>query len=203
MTKTKKDIFADKPGPQGAEALRPASVDPTTLQAARAKVVEITRIDEQLAELAEKTSNLTQRRRQILDKELIDLLDEAGTDRIGIPDLNIDVLTKTYVAASLPKDTDTLREAYKWLIDNNHGTLIKCTVAVPFDRTDHNRALDLAAMLEEKGYDVQRNEGIHHSTYSAWAKQEHLEKSAIPIEMFPTLGITTGRLAEIKPRKEK
>lgn len=144
----------------------------------------------------------------IAHKQLPDAMDAAGTDHIGLPDLGYDVKLKPWYDGSLPKreDGERRQQAISWLIDNEHGDLIKTTVTVSFGRHEHNLAIStfesIKNYLAEQGLPniVALSEDVHHMTFKAFLREQTEAGVVLPLD---TLNAVVGRVAKIEERKDK
>lgn len=100
------DIFAEME--RDAVALKHVPTD------AEAKSIatlarEMVGIDDRLLRYAEVAKGLTERRMAIAMKELPDMMEAAGQDKIGLPESNCDLVLDEYYKAGLP-NPDTVKE---------------------------------------------------------------------------------------------
>lgn len=111
---------------------------------------------------------------------------------------------KDFVSGSLPTDPVRRKTAIEWLAQNGAVELIKNSVSVEFGKTEHNAAKSLAADLREKGFEVNEDEKVHHSTLQAFAREKLEKGEELPLE---TLGLYAGRQAKVSipttPRRKK
>lgn len=143
-------------------------------------------------------------RRQLSEQILPDMLDQAGVDRMGLPQTGADIVLKPFYHATLPKDPEERSRAIDWLISAGHGDLLKTEMSVEFGRQEHNIALDCAGRVRETlaaiGMDntVHVESGVHHMTLTKFVKEQTEAEVTLPLDL---LGATCGRVAIIRWRK--
>ena len=92
-------------------------------------------------------------------KEAKESLDEIETDLLPSAMEQADVLTfttpdgievKVKEDITLAMKSGEPKQAYKWLRDNEHGDLIKNTIAVVFGKGQDKQAIELAKKLKKE-----------------------------------------------------
>ena len=107
------------------------------------------------------------------------------------------LIVEKFYSASIPKDKR--EEAFDWLVDNNHGDLIKNQVATSFVRGQEQMARDLVEELTQRDMAVSNRKWVEPMTLKAWVKDELKEGKNIPSDLF---GIFIGERAKIiKPKQ--
>jgi hypothetical protein len=158
-------------------------------------------LDTDIKALELQLTDLKNKRQDITEREMPDLFDEVGTDRIGLPEAGVDLILKPYYHAVLSKDDPELQEAgFKWLEENGHGDIIKATLTVEFTRGELERAKELQAKVQQLTNQPVRIEmGVHWKTLTGFVK-EQLERyqAVLPLGL---LGATVGRVVKIEKRK--
>jgi hypothetical protein len=165
---------------------------------------------------AEKLVEEMKKRRDRLAKTVIpELMDETGTDVIGLPEAGVDIVLKPWVFASIRKDTpDDVRDAiFAHLEELGGGSLPKASVVVNFPREELDKARSFRAAATawlEKGYGnstpppVELDVTVHHATLTAWLKSflfdEEMRRGRPPIDL-ELLGASVGRVCEITKRR--
>ena len=81
------------------------------------------------------------------------------------------VAIKDDVQGSIPKEQPQRQEAIDYLLELGGESLYKTTVSVAFGRRQHNEALSLAGELRDKGYEVEVDTTVHHTSLAAWARE--------------------------------
>ena len=76
------------------------------------------------------------------------------------------------------------QEAFDWLINNNHGDLIKNVVAVNFVRGQEAKADEFQKKLEEEGRSFNTRKWVEPMTLKGWIKTTSEKGVEIPAELF-------------------
>lgn len=169
---------------------------------------EATALKNAMDELQSEIDMMNVRFRHITEKDMPRCLQELGMKNFTLKD-GTTYQIKEFINGSLDKAPDR-EKAIKWCEDNGLSELFTVDVNTKFSRGGHNEALALKADLEQKGFEVDFKEGIHHSTFSAQLRRMHDEyrenqeqgiySEAIP---FAELGAYCGVKAEIKKSRKK
>ena len=172
------------------------------------KAEEAAHLETVISDIEEELLQVKGRQRELLEKELVQLMGEIGLNKFELID-GTKLSIKNFVSGSLNKAPD-FEYAKNWVIENDGGDLIKSEVSLSFDRGQHNAVLSLKAELEEKGYDPRVSEGIHPSTYAAFIREkiaeyeEGLKKGENVVEPpLDKLGVFAGRKVDVKVKKVK
>lgn len=187
----------------------PDFIEPDAPREASASLQELTAtLVAKISRKAEVSAILETLDREIWDlssRQIPDAMDASGVDRVGMPELNIDVRLENWTRAVLPKNTEAnpnaRNQAVDWLVEHNYGDLIKTGLTVEFTRGEHNKAYALAEELHEQMPDKKINvtDDIHHMTYTAFIKERIKAGDKLPLDL---LGATVGRVAKVVERKD-
>lgn len=113
------------------------------------------------------------------------LLPEA-MDRVGMTEFStstgLRVKIKEDVRASIPKARES--EAFQWLRDHNHGSLIKRKVTVEFGRGEDERAGSLEKLLAESGFEFDDKTSVNFQTLGAFVRESLAEGVELPMDVF-------------------
>jgi hypothetical protein len=181
---------------------------PDKLDALRA---ECERLRDDVMEIEDLTTRLetaTARRQKRVAETIPGLMDEARVPSItlaaagNLPSVTVSV--RPYYRANIAADWEPEKRkvAFDWLDANGCGDLIKTSVSARFAREDRARALEVVAMLREAGVsDVEVDQAVAWATLTSWLKKRH--EDSLPLPPLDVIGGTVGRVAEIKPVKEK
>lgn len=87
----------------------------------------------------------------IVHKKLPDLLGELHLDRLGLTDVEADIVAENYYKANISAewDEDRRERAFKWLEDNGFGSLVKHEVTYSFRKGEENKAHWLTSLIEQ------------------------------------------------------
>jgi len=76
--------------------------------------------------------------------------------------------------------------AFRWLLDNGFGGIIKVLVAVQFGKGEHDQAQKVAAALQKKyrNNQVALEENVHPATLKAFVKERMTAGEPVPVDLF-------------------
>lgn len=137
-------------------------------------------------------------RKQLNDlrfETLPSLMLEAGLASFRLTD-NSTVKIEDYVQGSLPKGPVERQSAIIVLEQSGGEALIQNQVVASFERKEHNRAIEVARELQDRGLNVKVQQDVHHSTLQAFVREKLKRGEQLAWEK---LGIFVGRRAVIKP----
>lgn len=190
-----------------AEA-RPDAPDTDKLAEVRRLCLDLAYTDSEVSELEGKLAEAKARQRELEHRTIPDAMDAAGTDNLGLPELGVDVRIKPWYDGTLPKRDDPQRRqaAIDWLVQHEHGDLIKTTISILFGRSEHNLAVATFEAIRE--YLAQQGlpnivgmlEDVHPMTLKAFLREQHEHGEVLPLD---TLNATIGRVAKIEKRRER
>jgi len=202
------DAIAGAPAPAGSDKV----------DALRAECERLRADDLLIKDLTERLETLTAQRLTRVRETVPDLMDQVGVTELALatsgnsPAVTIKVKPyyKAVIAADWPDEQK--QAAFNWLDANNCGDLIKTNVTVPFAREDRELALEAVAILRKNGFtDIEIGQSVHFMTLTSWLKNRceenvRLQKKhapQLPLPPLDLIGAIVGRVAEIKPVKEK
>lgn len=162
--------------------------------------------DDYIEKMEEKLAEAKQKRTTLVQHTIPEYADSIGQDIIGLPEDNVDIKIESWYKAGIPAAdpanpelTERRRKAFNWLVDNQHGDMIKTTIEISFGREQVEEARELMDELEERGLTVSSKMGVHWRTLTSFVKEQIEEENAVlPMDL---LGATLGRIAKIKKRK--
>lgn len=186
---------------------------------------ELARINDFIIRGTEALKQKAARRDEIMSKDLLDVLDAASMDSMGLPQYEADIKVSTKYRASLPAIPEPHKDNYeekvaqrarglKFLRDDGHDGLIVTEMVVTFPRGGLQRALQLEAELQDRAkeyadthdgvepYGIETKETVHHSALTSLVKSLTEDKGRTDLPLAD-LGASIFRIAEIKPRSER
>ena len=117
---------------------------------------------------------------ELATKTLPDALTEAGVHGFTLAN-GMDGTVKSFVSARISKSNE--EEAFRWLVENEHGGIIKTIVSV-----DAGKDLDLASQatkaLEDCGLDVSQYRNGHSQTLKKFVREQVEAGVSIPLDLF-------------------
>ena len=126
--------------------------------------------------------------------ELPEAMQEANLAEIVLTNgskISVKPFYKGYISEENRED------AMAWLVDNNHGSLIKNEVTLKFGKDEDEKATVTVEQLKQQGLDPNVKQGVHPQTLNAFIKEQIIGGKDIPAETF---GIFVGSRANIKQR---
>ena len=137
---------------------------------------------------------LKKEREEVRVHTLPGIMFELGIDSVSID--NHHCTLEPLVQASLPKDPESRQRAVDWLVDNGHGGIVKRELKVDLPKGDAatEEVVRDAVREASPGLVVSTNYNVHHSSYSALARQLVREGSAIPTDL---LGVFVGSIVRV------
>jgi hypothetical protein len=188
------------------QSLRP-QISLATLNAVATKAAEARDLEHEISDLEERLKDRKAALRTIYHTELPELLDQAQTDRVGIPASGnmpaVDLRLTPYYNANIwagwpPERRDA---AFKALTDLGHGDLIKTEITVTIPRAERETAQKLINNLTHLGYDPQIRQSVHFKTLTAWLKEQF--EHGNPLPPLEVIGAEVGRVVKLIERKKE
>lgn len=166
---------------------------------------DLVRLDSRVEDLEQMLEEAKRERKRLAEVDLPAAFDNAHTDRMGVPEWDVDVVMKPWVHANLPKDPGERQAAIKWLDDNGHADILRVFVTVEFQKGDFERARQLEDYIRKWAKDNRVNvapmseETVPWNTLTAFIKGLLEKGEVVPLE---TLGAAIGRVAKVVERKK-
>lgn len=197
--------------PALAEAIAqaPPAVSADKLAALRAKCFELRDTEQTKSNLVERLKEVDAQLTTLRHMTLPDLMDEAGTDKIGLPGAgnvkSYDVLLEPYYRANIAAEWAQERReaAFAALVQEEAEDIIKHTFTIQFGRGEEEAAHMLAELLKSEGYQYQVGLAVPWTTLTAWVKERFQGGAPLSASVLEQIGATVGRIVKLKPRKEK
>ena len=138
-----------------------------------------------------------QHERHLSTKIIPDLMAEAGMSKLTTSD-GIPIEVSDVVRAAIPKDRKP--EAIRYLVDHGHASIVKNDVLVSFDKDNHEAAVALFTKLQRETNSglVKLDSGVHHSTLTAWVREQIEAGIEVPIDIF---GVHQEKQTKLKVKK--
>lgn len=156
--------------------------------------------------LEQTVAGLKERRRQILEKDLVDLMDSAGVRDMTLDaELNyaaFSVEVGAYYHANIASDwpEEKRKKSFDW-IDKYHPGMLKNTITISCAKNTRDAQKKLLALAAKLKMPARNEFGVPWNTLTSFVKEQiEEEKKTPPLEL---LGATVGRVAKIKKPKEK
>lgn len=110
-----------------------------------------------------------------------ELMEACGVPSIALSE-NTSIEAKQKVTASMSKEKAPA--GCQWLIENGHGAIVKNQVTMNFGVREQEKADLVVKALVKMGYAPQKTMSVHHSTLSAWAREQLENGEELPYELF-------------------
>lgn len=153
-------------------------------------------MEEHIALLEENLKTAKRELREIAEDQLPAAMAEHNISELKLEDGSSISVSKFY-SASIPKDRS--EEAFRWLVDNDFGDLIKNQVSTNFVRGQEEQAEHFASELAGRGMPVNTKKWVEPMTLKAFVKDQTEQGANIPADLF---GLFIGEKAKIvKPKR--
>lgn len=154
------------------------------------------RLTEQRKRAEEHVQKLKGAEDQLLNKDIPELLARMRLDDCTTAS-GIHVKVKREIKASLPghERVEARMGAFRWLVDNGHGGVIKNQVSVALDRGEDTRADELVAELRTKGFQVEAKKDVHFSTLGSLVRELVAAGKIVPREFFNLFDMRIAKLS--------
>lgn len=145
------------------------------------------------------------RRQELARKEIPEFFRaELHTDKIGVPEREVDVVVEDYYHANIAADWEPERreKAFRYLEKEGHGDTIGVVVTVKFTRGELPKARALEQLIKRSPtgntHPPVLEMAVPWATLTALVKSETKAGRKIDLD---TLGATVGRQANVKKRR--
>ena len=149
-------------------------------------------LEKRIADLEEELKDAKREHRKIAEDLLPAAMDEHGMSQLKMDD-GSEISVSPYYSASISKDRAD--EAFQWLTEAGHGSLIKNHVTAAFGRGEDNSAKDLLAELDQRGMATQTKTWVEPMTLKSFVKEQVEKGENLPYDL---LGIFVGQRAKIR-----
>jgi hypothetical protein len=151
--------------------------------------------EKRVEELEEALEEEKKKLRQISEVEIPNFMDgmKGSTE---LPD-GRKVTISDSVRASLPKDRAD--EGATWLAENGSGSIVKRKFVVEFNKNQEDKARAFEEFLRSNPTCTvyTREQSVHHSTLTSWAKKKLEAGEQIPMDLF---GVHVSKKTKIKDK---
>lgn len=164
------------------------------LKSVRKLAARLVAIEDEISQYEAQIAALKKEREEVRIRTLPGIMFELGIDSVSIDNHNCTL--EPLVQATLPKDPQQRREAVEWLVDNGHGGVVKRELKVDLPKGDavtEERVRD-AVTAAAPGLVVSTAYNVHHSSYTALAKQLVKQGVQVPTEL---LGVYVGSIVRV------
>lgn len=139
---------------------------------------------------------LTALREALRRREMPDLMFEHKVSMLGVDN---HILTREpLIEATLPKDAEARTTAINWLVDNQHGGVVKRMLTVELPKGDEITEHKVLEALEDFDIEPVVEYDVHHSTYKALIKRLVQKGDQLPMDV---LGVYVGSIVKMDSSK--
>jgi len=146
---------------------------------------------ERFEELTAQVADAKKALQQTSMEDIPSLMDEIGMASFKL-ESGAQVSVETKITASIAKKNQA--EAFKWLKDNGHESLIKNDVTVSFGKGEDKKADKLTAQLEKKNLQVKRKTSVHAQTLGAFVREQLAEGEEVPMDLLGVFEIKQTKI---------
>ena len=184
--------------------VRAAITPPDKLLALRAKVVEFIQLQKDVDRLDEELKTATKALVNMARKELPDLFDECGMDRMGIPGTNVDVAVKPYYHANIKAEWPEAKreEGFQAVIALGGEDLVRVTLSIVYGPSEYDQAMECLEHLRKQNWfgnrHVELEKNVPWNTLTGFLRERVEAGDAVPLDK---LGATVSRQCRVETRK--
>lgn len=169
-------------------------------QPGEGQLAELSKLADQQAEAEAEVKRLEadlvkakERHRTISEQELPALMDQLGMEEFKTRS-GFTIKVNEIIRASIPKAR--AEEAFEWLDEHGHASIVKRSFTVSFGRDEERWARKFATDLRRRKRELNVADGkkVESSTLRAFVKNQLEEGVDIPMELF---GVYRQRIAKI------
>ena len=135
----------------------------------------------QVEEQEEKLSLLKNKARDLEERVIPEMMQEAGVSLLKLADGST-VEVKPFYAAKIPESR--VEEAFSWLRGKGFEDLIKNTVTASFSRGQDNQVSELIKVCEDNGFAYNKKEKVEPMTLKAFVKEQVETGKELPFDLF-------------------
>ena len=180
--------------------------DEDALEKIRVKAREAKDLEKNILDYEEMIKQIKVRLANITFNELVDLMQKAGVDNVGVPAQGnmpaFDAKLKDYYSASIPADApEPFRTAaFAALTKSGNEDLIKTTLIMQFPKEERKRVATFIKRLP-KNVTYETKAMVHKGTLTKWLR-EYVQEKKKPPPFLEKINGKVGYIVELKDRKE-
>lgn len=195
--------MTNKLKPEMAAIMQPPSVSSETLDRLRTHVRRHRDLKREVEDIEDKLKALKKQLHQMEQKDLPDLFQAAGVDKVGIPAEGnqpaYDAVLKPYYHANIPEEHRA--EAFAWLNEHGFGDIVKTIFKIEFGLGEDTPTREFEMLLAKSGTEYAKDMTVPWQTLTAWLK-ERFEKQDVALPSLSLLGATVGTVVKLKERRK-
>jgi len=163
------------------EKMSSIDIDQDNVKSISDKCHQLNELQSQLKEKEEAVSLLKNKVRDMEERIIPEMMQEAGVSKIKLKD-GTEVEVKPFYAAKIPESR--VEEAFSWLRDKGFEDLIKNTVTASFGRGQDNQVSELIGVCEKFGFNYNKKEKVEPMTLKAFVREQVEGGKELPFDLF-------------------
>ena len=156
-------------------------IDQDNVKSISDKCHQLNELQSQLKEKEEAVSLLKNKVRDMEERIIPEMMQEAGVSLLKLKDGST-VEVKPFYAAKIPESR--VEEAFSWLRDKGFEDLIKNTVTASFGRGQDNQVSELIGVCEKFGFNYNKKEKVEPMTLKAFVREQVETGKELPFDLF-------------------
>jgi hypothetical protein len=154
------------------------------------------RIEEEIARIEAALEMAKELQRLLSEERLPAAMLEVGLEEFKLSNGTKVTITKFYNGKIAPENEAL---AFNWLRENQHDSIIKREIKVPFGKGEDKAAEALKKKLEKLKISFTDKQGVHPQTLKAFIREQVESAKPLPMDLF---GVYIGNRAKVTPAKE-
>tara|TARA_R100001443_G_scaffold56624_1_gene67544 strand:- start:14378 stop:14920 length:543 start_codon:yes stop_codon:yes gene_type:complete len=163
------------------EKMSSIDIDQDNVKSISDKCHQLNELQSQLKEKEEAISKLKHKVRDMEERIIPEMMQEAGVSKIKLKD-GTEVEIKPFYAAKIPESR--VEEAFSWLRGKGFEDLIKNTVTASFGRGQDNQVSELISVCEKFGFNYNKKEKVEPMTLKAFVREQVEGGKELPFDLF-------------------
>lgn len=158
------------------------------------------RLEDEVEEAEEALKSRKAELRKVSEVLIPGLMGEVGIDEFTTSD-GLKVTVTSWVRHSIPKGRQA--EAYQWLRDNGHGSILKTFVGTRLGTDSEEQYARAWAALSAAGFVPEKEEKAESSTVKSLLAELLEDGSPFPMDLFGAAQVTESKIDRKEPRRGK
>ena len=163
------------------EKMSSIDIDQDNVKSISDKCHQLNELQSQLKEKEEAISIIKNKVRDMEERIIPEMMQEAGVSKIQLKDGTV-VEVKPFYAAKIPESR--VEEAFSWLRGKGFEDLIKNTVTASFGRCQDNQVSELIGVCEKFGFNYNKKEKVEPMTLKAFVREQVEGGKELPFDLF-------------------
>jgi len=156
------------------------------------KAAAMQKLQEDVQTLEQALKETKEKLRVFEEQELPEAMQAANLQEIKLTNGAKITISQFYKGSISEKHRE---KAHEWLLNNNHGGIIKHEVSLKFGKDEGEKANDAVQSLKQKGLDPDVKESVHWQTLNAFVREQMTSGKDLPADLF---GVYVGSRAKLK-----